>query len=555
MEARIAQLAEEISGPRERYLACYTEAMRIREYFRKANEFFPVHSNRALTDLLSNQEQQKTRRTWELARSYVFPPESVEVDNDLLDNIADKMTAEIEAGAFGDTLPDRSTEEGQETFAGTETDSLNTGAQQASEADHEPTEPVAILNEDETEQINSEKARSDSERKAKESDKSQVGSQEALSEDTISEAVIDHRLLNVSDINSFIFNERDRLMSGERSGDDSTMVVWDLLNEYNLYRGMIIFADFEKAKSLLYQYLNGDTGLSNAVAGLSMTTDGAAMVIGGDLRDCHNDWIKMIQTVNKNLYELGIEKAYFLDIGPDETSQDGELEISRSKEPTAFEETGKNRVPQENRKKIIGGIIAAIAFLAIVLFFAFPKINSIISAKKRDTASMKAADQAPKQNKPMTIGNEIKVKPKRTTKKHKELETAQKIPNSELSGRVFYATGEIQIRLTEGPKRDGKTLHFVESGDMCKIVEEHASDSIKVDCGQERIGWADRMFFDRPSIDYPILFVRNNLPSAVRSCPSLSCGVIHVLNNGDKVTIEKGDGEWAKIFREPDVRG
>jgi hypothetical protein len=145
----------------------------------------------------------------------------------------------------------------------------------------------------------------------------------AASGPSASATPIDDRLHGIQDINSFIFSERDRLMAGDRSRDDSTMVVWELLNEYKLYRGMILFEDFETAKSVLFDCLEGDTGLTDAVAGLSKTSDGAAMVIGGDLRSARADWLDMMEGLNRRCNELGITKAVFFEMGSSKPTEQG----------------------------------------------------------------------------------------------------------------------------------------------------------------------------------------------------------------------------------------
>lgn len=175
---------------------------------------------------------------------------------------------------------------------------------------------------------------------------------------------IDDRLVEIEDINEFIFDERDSLMAGDKSDEDSTMVIWELLTEYNLYRAMIIFNDFNKAKSVLMYYLESNRPISRAVAGLSRTFDGATMVIGGDLRHCYGDWLDMIDNLNKNRIDFGIKEAYFFEIGPRQAVGDRGLStqptgddtniadqaITADSQQTTLIETGEEEKIKDNKK-------------------------------------------------------------------------------------------------------------------------------------------------------------------------------------------------------------
>ncbi len=120
---------------------------------------------------------------------------------------------------------------------------------------------------------------------------------------------------SVTDVQNFIFDVRDKLMAGSMKGEDSTMVVWKILNHYNLCRAMITFFDFEKAQKILNYSVNSEGGgLVTAASGLSRTKDGAVVVLGGDLRPYQEKWIELFEIINQGRDEFQIEQAIFFNI-------------------------------------------------------------------------------------------------------------------------------------------------------------------------------------------------------------------------------------------------
>jgi len=125
---------------------------------------------------------------------------------------------------------------------------------------------------------------------------------------------LDQRLAEVSDVNDFIFDERDRLLAGDRRRDDSTAVVWDLLHKYNLFRGQLVCDHIGKARGIL-MYATGESGgLPNMVGEICGTTEGATLVIGGDLRNKADCWFDLVELLSKKHKELGIVEASFYDM-------------------------------------------------------------------------------------------------------------------------------------------------------------------------------------------------------------------------------------------------
>lgn len=140
-----------------------------------------------------------------------------------------------------------------------------------------------------------------------------VPTQHLISEES-SEIALDKRLAEVGDVNDFIFDERDRLLAGTRRRDDSTVVVWDLLQKYNLFRGLLVCDHIGKARGIL-MYATGESGgLPNMVGEICSTTEGAALVIGGDLRDKADRWFDLVELLSKKHKELGIVEASFYDM-------------------------------------------------------------------------------------------------------------------------------------------------------------------------------------------------------------------------------------------------
>jgi hypothetical protein len=145
-------------------------------------------------------------------------------------------------------------------------------------------------------------------------EKGRASSQRGNSEDT-SGIPIDKRLSKVNDVNVFIFDERDSLLAGKRRRDDSTAVVWDLLTEYNLFRGLVVCDHIEKSRAIL-TYATGEDGggLPNMVGEICRTPEGATLVIGGDLRSVSECWFNLVELLSKRHKELGIIEASFFDM-------------------------------------------------------------------------------------------------------------------------------------------------------------------------------------------------------------------------------------------------
>ncbi len=138
--------------------------------------------------------------------------------------------------------------------------------------------------------------------------------QAAANQKESSETHLNERLRGIDDIHQFVFDERDRLLAGERKGEDSTLVVWELLNTYGLYRAMIIFDSWDQCRAFAAYCFQGGGGLSDAVGGLSRTRDGGAMVIGGDLRTKTHQWRNIIEILSRELNDKGVMQATFVDM-------------------------------------------------------------------------------------------------------------------------------------------------------------------------------------------------------------------------------------------------
>ena len=139
-------------------------------------------------------------------------------------------------------------------------------------------------------------------------------------------APVDKRLENIGDINDFIYDERDRLLAGGHRRDDSAEVVWDLLGKYKLFRGMVVCDHIEKCRAILMYATGEGGGLPDMVGEIGWVPNGAALIIGGDLRDKSEQWFKLIELVSKRHKELGVIEASFYDM-------EGETSIIIEKSP------------------------------------------------------------------------------------------------------------------------------------------------------------------------------------------------------------------------------
>ena len=125
---------------------------------------------------------------------------------------------------------------------------------------------------------------------------------------------IDPRLANMRDVNDFIFDERDRLMAGDRRGDNSTDIVWDLLKEYRLFRGRIVCDHDEKSRAILAYASSDEGGIPDMVGEICETQEGVMLVMGGDLRAVKDRWLDLVELLIRSRHELGIVEASFFDM-------------------------------------------------------------------------------------------------------------------------------------------------------------------------------------------------------------------------------------------------
>gem|GEM_PF-6217065 len=137
---------------------------------------------------------------------------------------------------------------------------------------------------------------------------------------------VDGRLVNIGDINDFIYDERDRLLLGGRCRDDSVEIIWELLNEYKLYRGMVVCDHIEKCRAILMYATGEGGGLPDMVGEIGWVPNGAALIVGGDLRGKSEQWFRLVELVSKRQKELGVVEASFFDM-------EGETSIIIEKNP------------------------------------------------------------------------------------------------------------------------------------------------------------------------------------------------------------------------------
>ncbi len=96
------------------------------------------------------------------------------------------------------------------------------------------------------------------------------------------------------------------------SGQDSTIVLSNLMMKYSLHWAAVEFNDFEKSKAYINSFMSsGAFPQEIVIASLSATTDGAYMVLGGDFRSYESAWISALDDMSSNKKRYGINKVTF----------------------------------------------------------------------------------------------------------------------------------------------------------------------------------------------------------------------------------------------------
>jgi len=105
----------------------------------------------------------------------------------------------------------------------------------------------------------------------------------------------------------------DEVASVSRStGQDTTVVLSQLMIKYALHWAAVEFNDFEKSKAYINSFMGGGSFPQEIViASLSATTDGAYMIIGGDFRSYEGAWIAALDDMSANKRLYGIDKVTF----------------------------------------------------------------------------------------------------------------------------------------------------------------------------------------------------------------------------------------------------
>ena len=137
--------------------------------------------------------------------------------------------------------------------------------------------------------------------------------------------VLDARLTHIGNINDFVYDERDRLLSGDSQLISSASVVWRLLEDYGLFRARLLCEYQDQARSIL-AYATTTGGLPDMVGEIESTAEGAELVLGGDLRQCSDQWLNLVELLSRRRVELGIVEAVFYDMA-------GETSILIEKNP------------------------------------------------------------------------------------------------------------------------------------------------------------------------------------------------------------------------------